>query len=295
MIIILILFLTFASRFAYTVAAFSECNNYIVGDELQLTGQSTTCELDGAIAEQKNSNYVSGNIYGKMFLRNGAEINFQDTLTIHNNGYIIVGGTSSILVKAMAMTIDGKIVGDWRWCKTNSITTDTAYCGGWAPQSGPGSYTGDAHAPSHGGLGRGSGAEPVYGNFMQPIEAGSGGVKGTDGCSNNAPGGAAIHIVVEDTLTLNGVVNMNGAKPDNCGGCNWCVGRGASGASGGSVWIETATFAGSGEYQLDLIRTFGTSMVVGKTIDTNETDALFFSLPIAITRCRFRRRWCGWQ
>jgi hypothetical protein len=264
MIIILILFLTFASRFAYTVAAFSECNNYIVGEDLQLTGQSTTCELDGAIAEQKNSNYVSGNIYGKMFLRNGAEINFQDTLTIHNNGYIIVGGTSSVLVKAMAMAIHGKIVGDWRWCKTNSITTDTAYCGGWAPQSGPGSYTGDAHAPSHGGLGRGSGAEPVYGNFMQPIEAGSGGVKGTDGCSNNAPGGAAIHIVVEDTLTLNGVVNMNGAKPDNCGGCNWCVGRGASGASGGSVWIETATFAGSGEYQLDLIRTFGTSMEIGR-------------------------------
>ena len=290
--ITLLLFLTFAC----TVAAFPECNNYTVGNELRLIGQNTTCELDGDVADQKKSNYSSGDIYGKMFLRNGAEIHFQDTLTIHNNGFIIVGGNSSVLVKATTMAIHGNIVGNWRWCKTNSITTDNAYCGGWAPQSGPGgSYTGDAHAPSHGGLGRGSGAEPVYGNFMQPIEAGSGGVKGTDGCSNNAPGGAAIHIVVEDTLTLNGVVNMNGAKPDNCAGCHWCVGRGASGASGGSVWIETATFAGSGEYQLDLIRTFGTSMVVGKTIDTNETDALFFSLPIAITRCRFRRRWCGWQ
>ena len=291
MIIILILFLTFASRFAYTVAAFSECNNYIVGEDLQLTGQSTTCELDGDIAEQKISNYVSGNIYGKMFLRNGAEINFQDTLTIHSNGYIIVGGTSSVLVSAMAMVIHGKIVGDWRWCKDKSITTDTAYCGGWAPLSGPGSHAGvhGYRAPSHGGLGYNGGIEPVYGNFMQPIEAGSGGIKGTDGCSSNAPGGAAIHVVVEDTLTINGAVNMNGAKPDNCGSCGrWCTGRGASGSSGGSVWIETATFAGSGKYQLNLIRPFGTSMVVRKT--TQMRLMLFFFSSIVITRCRFRRR-----
>ncbi|MBW2172418.1 MAG: DUF2341 domain-containing protein, partial [Deltaproteobacteria bacterium] len=111
---------------------------------------------------------------------------------------------------------------------------------GFPDQQGPGAETPYAGA-GHGGLGgnpwdstkRG----PTYGSLSDPTALGSGG-----GSSDGGPGGGAVKLVVADTLTVNGTISANGgnATATNHGG-----------GAGGSMWISTDTFAGSGFVMAD--------------------------------------------
>ena len=115
----------------------------------------------------------------------------------------------------------------------------------FAGNSGPGAgVRGDwsGTGAGHGGLGGGSATGYAggshYGSVLQPTGLGSQGGGGSGG--DGAAGGGAIRLQVGGTLDLQGRISANGlsAAPDNAGG-----------GSGGSIWITTATLAGTGSIQ----------------------------------------------
>ncbi|MCX6878255.1 MAG: C-type lectin domain-containing protein, partial [Verrucomicrobia bacterium] len=136
----------------------------------------------------------------------------------------------------------GTIIANNVTISANSRITGTGlgFPGGYdAWGIGPGTNAGydKTGAGSHGGQGLLGG--PTYGSSMQPTTIGSSGNgKYVDGWSSGTGGngGSAVHLQVSGTLTLDGLIEMDGANGiDKAGG-----------GAGGSVWIETATLTGSG-------------------------------------------------
>ena len=81
----------------------------------------------------------------------------------------------------------------------------------------------------------------TYGDFKKPKTMGSGGQRAPS--LVGGAGGAAIHLNVTDTFVFDGSVSMDGTRGSSCVG-QGCVASAAG--SGGSVYITTPTFAGSG-------------------------------------------------
>ncbi|MCL1856385.1 MAG: hypothetical protein FWF84_01900, partial [Kiritimatiellaeota bacterium] len=110
--------------------------------------------------------------------------------------------------------------------------------GAWGIQTTSGGGAGHGGA---GGNGRHSGTfgGPAYGDPAEPILAGSGG----SGCDNNdgGAGGGIVRLIVDKTLTMDGVVTASG---DVAGG------YGGTGA-GGSIWISTEVIVGGGSLHAD--------------------------------------------
>ncbi len=104
--------------------------------------------------------------------------------------------------------------------------------GGASSAGGGGGYGGRGGVSNSGGVG---GA--VYGSIYRPTHLGSSGGIPSDGAPG--AGGGAVHLVVSDTLTVDGIISANGAASYRRGG----------GGSGGSIWVEVETLVttGSGE------------------------------------------------
>ena len=96
---------------------------------------------------------------------------------------------------------------------------------GFRLTEGPG-YGGWDRGGSYGGR-ESTKVGPTYGRLSRPTALGSGGAQGSSG-------GSAIMLDVEETLTLNGSVNLSGGDASRRNG------------SGGSIWIVAGTLAGSG-------------------------------------------------
>lgn len=105
------------------------------------------------------------------------------------------------------------------------------------PGKGPVLYTGG----SYGGWGGTNTVNGPYGSITQPTDLGSGGFG--DGTSGNygGPGGGVIKLVASGTLTNNGSIRANGVGTDF--GYIPCA---STGGSGGSIWLDAATLAGTG-------------------------------------------------
>ncbi|MFP4281114.1 MAG: RHS repeat-associated core domain-containing protein [Opitutales bacterium] len=96
------------------------------------------------------------------------------------------------------------------------------------------------YGASHGGEGEASPdseAEPVYGSTRTPTSLGSASLSGPGGVY----GGGAIRLQIADTLTVDGRLSANGLATATA----------HYGATGGSLWIETNTLAGTGVIQAD--------------------------------------------
>jgi hypothetical protein len=228
---------------------YSKCSTYVQGNlELKLSSTGNTCEIDGSLEEHKYSNFNSGYIHGKVYLLNGVELSFEESLTVTSSGKIIIGGLTNVVINAKSFTLIGHIYGNARKCRDQSITSDSKYCGGYNGKSGPGTNGNTVVSASHGGLGRNN-APPVYGSFTRPITVGSG---ASDGSRNTANpvlgGGAALHLVIEDELSITGSIDMEGSNPGNSyyNGHNYGH-RGGGGSSGGSIWIEVGALSGTGK------------------------------------------------
>ncbi len=78
-----------------------------------------------------------------------------------------------------------------------------------------------------------------YSSATHPEDYGS---QGTN--SNCARGGGATHIIIQNTLTVNGSIKANGSP--SCGSSPW---GNHSASSGGSIWIETNNLYGNGDLQ----------------------------------------------
>ncbi|MDD5252031.1 MAG: hypothetical protein PHT12_05365, partial [Patescibacteria group bacterium] len=142
------------------------------------------------------------------------------TFTIDANVTVVAQGNtgSDIGVTITATTID--IEG-----------TFTATGQGFPSQQGSGYGW---YGAGYGGVGGGYNTDnqhpgPTYGSVTQPTRLGSG------GRATNAAGGGAIKLSASGTLTVNGTVSSNGADINP-----------TEGGSGGSVWLDADTLAGTG-------------------------------------------------
>lgn len=95
---------------------------------------------------------------------------------------------------------------------------------------GNGVGTGATNTPALGGT--------TYGTSSQPISVGSGGGDQDYYNQTGGDGGGAIHLIVPGTLTNNGIIRVNGRNGTYSS-------AGSGGGSGGSIWIETNTWAGA--------------------------------------------------
>jgi len=122
--------------------------------------------------------------------------------------------------------------------------------GYYGSERGPGAGTYGWNGAGGGGFGgyggNGVAGQGVGGNFYgdvyEPVLLGSsGGFGGRDGVGGN--GGGAIKLTINSQLLLNGEISSNGG-----GGTGDAYG---GGGSGGSIWLDTATLAGSGFIKSD--------------------------------------------
>ena len=123
---------------------------------------------------------------------------------------------------------------------------------GYAIAAGPGAgVDGDkASGAGHGGVGGDSSSGVLggnaYGSLYEPITLGSGGGNSSNYWSRGGggSGGGAIKIEAENEIILNGIISSNGFD-----GVEGSYGYDSGGGSGGSIWVITDTFSGSGEIQ----------------------------------------------
>ena len=101
----------------------------------------------------------------------------------------------------------------------------------WAQGPGVGSATIGA---THGGMGYNN-PTSTYGSAMQPTTLGSGGYTTANWSIHPDVGGGAIHLVVANSLTINGTLSANGGFAKTYGG-----------SAGGSIWIDAGAIAGNG-------------------------------------------------
>lgn len=99
---------------------------------------------------------------------------------------------------------------------------------GFRQRQGPGAATSGWLGGSHGGLG--SSGAGTYGSEILPVSLGSGGNDATYG----GTGGSAVKLVVNNTLTINGAISVNGQGTNGGGG------------AGGSALIIADTISGAG-------------------------------------------------
>jgi hypothetical protein len=114
--------------------------------------------------------------------------------------------------------------------------------GGYADGAGPGagqngSWAGGGGYGGVGGMGYyGLAGGTTYGSILQPVDWGSGGgnwyYPGSGG-----PGGGAMRLIVQGTLTVNGIVAADGGPVGEVGG---------GGGAGGSLWLTIGTLQGGG-------------------------------------------------
>ena len=145
--------------------------------------------------------------YGTMIIESGKSL----TLQSYRNGDTDYGNDFGVTILADGMTIEEN---------ARISANGTGYTSNEGPGYGGGGGT------AHGGYGGNGGGTP-YGNVYEPVMLGSGGYSG-------GPGGGAIKLEITNTLTNNGVISSTAVETSDYTG------------SGGSIWVNTHTIAGSG-------------------------------------------------
>ncbi len=182
------------------------------------------------------------------------------------NSFIAVQSTngvafpSSMVVSNYTLHLDVPVeaVGDWRIATGSSLGHSfgsyldlaldgnlTVYAGGavsahrsgylsGGPGGMPGNYSAGASHGGRGGVGYTTFA-PTYGSIICPTNWGS--QKGTRG-------GGAVKLDIGGTLTVDGSIDADGDR-------TFSSGVHYGGGTGGSVWLQSATFAGDGKISVN--------------------------------------------
>jgi hypothetical protein len=185
---------------------------------------------------------------------NALQVTVQGTLTHTNNtatstvgGLWVPNGRVFINCSNLLVEATGRINADARGYGASAVAAARGYGpggggflsgkgGGGGGYGGAGGEAGD----SSGGFVAGSGG-PTNGVISAPDQPGSGGGTGSSG--GGAAGGGLIWIqATQGTVTVNGQVSVNGAFLTQPSGDNGRTG----GGSGGGVYINCRTFAGTG-------------------------------------------------
>ena len=235
-------------------------------------GANTNLTVSDNVALPANSNLsystITVNNAGSLTLGSGTTLT-AESITVSTGSTVNIGGGSNVTVSGvLAVTGNSNVVlqgtnttaqinGAWEGAGVTlnaaSIEVDAgssinADGQGYVPAAGPGGAPfGTNPGASYGGVGgavNGYVSPPSYGSVTAPIDLGSGGssTNGTVNGSYGGAGGGAVRLIVTGTLTNNGLISANGQTEN---GENTL----ASGGSGGSVFIQTATLAGTGSIQ----------------------------------------------
>jgi len=209
---------------------------------------STTCQITSP-QTYDNAETFSGT--GDLIISaNVSNINQQESLTLNFpnitilSGGVITGGNITVIAENLTIDSGGE------------IDTDGL---GYTYDAGPGAGTSGATyrygsaGASHGGRGGtggglsstaySQGSSAPYGSSLNPVTYGSGGGS-AGGSYYGGKGGGVIRLDISDSLIINGLIQSNGTSPTS--GANDYA---ASGGAGGSIWITTDDFAGSGTIQ----------------------------------------------
>ena len=81
--------------------SYSKCSTYVQGNlELKLTSTSHTCEINGENPEEKIVSYEKGSISnGRVYIRGGSEVTFEQSLEVMSGGFIVIGGITSVVLQ----------------------------------------------------------------------------------------------------------------------------------------------------------------------------------------------------
>ena len=141
------------------------------------------------------------------------------------------------------------ISGDARIESAGAISLDGRGYGGTAGGAGAGSMpiNGAGSGAGYGGTGGASGTGThggaTYGSIQTPTDFGSrGGIPSGISDPSFSAGGGAMHLSIGGTFTVNGTVTANGTS---------AVLDDAGGGSGGSIWLNLGTLAGTGLISAD--------------------------------------------
>ena len=204
---------------------------------------------------------ASLNVFNSPQIENGVTLEFEDSATISTNN-LILKEVSLIGKPKLFLNINvsdfflqsSKLIGNFNISAVNlnidsesSISADAL---GYFSSDGPGKGNIGGYGGSGGGYG-GTGGECgsgifgaegglPYGLEETPTDFGSGG--GGFGIAPAGAGGGAIKIEVENNLTLNGIISVNGENGRYGGGDNY-----SGGGSGGSIYIITNNLTSSGQ------------------------------------------------
>ncbi|MEZ5278471.1 MAG: carboxypeptidase regulatory-like domain-containing protein [Opitutaceae bacterium] len=218
---------------------------------INLTGAPLNISSNTELPEDTVASYDSIAVSGGAILTigGGSDITVTGAVTVSGNSEIVFAGKN----------IDAKVNEQWQGEGSSltaaSVTIDSGsaiHADGQGYRSGllglynlgtgPGGYQGSGsiqgnYSASHGGKGTGTAPAtdpigPVYGSMLEPTELGS----SSFGYASPMQGGGAIRLIVSGTLTVNGRISADGTAQ----------GTNHSGATGGSIWITTATLTGSG-------------------------------------------------
>jgi hypothetical protein len=206
---------------------------------------------------------TSGDIFCN--INGSASFNPNDALTISIHDITISNGCLYKLSIAPGATSGSQITANnINIAPGSSLNADGQgylggrYTGSLTPGFGPGGGTGYSFGTGGGYGGAGARSSTVnhggstYGSSTQPTSLGSGGGSGSAAGRFGGAGGGAIKLIVNGTLTVNGILSANGAPGYTATGYSTYGG----GGSGGSIWIQTGILAGGG-----LISAYGASNI----------------------------------
>ncbi|MBI3001180.1 MAG: RHS repeat protein [Deltaproteobacteria bacterium] len=163
------------------------------------------------------------------------------SLTLRNGAFVTHSAATATSISKLDLTVHGTLAID---APSRIDVTGRGFLGGMQPGNpfaGSGMTIGfqrgstGTSGGSYGGLGGPSvvgSSNPVYGDFRDPNDPGSGGATDINAAAGN--GGGLIRIVAQ-TLQLNGSIIANGDGSDRVGG-----------GSGGGIRIDVATLQGTG-------------------------------------------------
>lgn len=199
--------------------------------------------------------------YQSLLVENGATLTIGGGSTVTVAGVFSVVSNSTVICKAINNTamVNSNWVGVGVYIRAGQAIIEsgsriTADAQGYRSASanyevgkglgggagGDGTGGGGAGYGGVGGTGAGGAGGMAYGSSVEPVELGSGGGRGDNG-TGTGHGGGAIHLMVDSSLTVDGIISANGGHGsfDDVGG-----------GSGGSIWITTDSLTGNGAFQV---------------------------------------------
>jgi hypothetical protein len=226
-----------------TVGLFDEENNdlYINGNSWKFLKNEESFSFrniyvkDGAeITSEEDVRLVAENFFieNSIFtLGEGQEIDVEN-IFLDDGSIMTLFGDESITTDFIGLSGGSEITvseGNTLYLEVKNVLIDassriTASKKGYNASSGPGAPTEELGGASYGGLGHLATASSLYGSKEEPEDYGSG------GRGNHTKGGGAIKLVIEESLTNNGLISADGDVT----------------SSGGSLYVRTGLLDGSG-------------------------------------------------